>query len=632
VAAAGSGVGKGNPAPRLLYNKIAEVKVMSRRFKLHAVLAAAGLFGAFSAGATRTEGAISIDVAALKAAGCFNQAACTVEGANVSAVGGTIAKKTLNGGAGFGVNGGPAGGEIDIGEALSIDYGGPRSVLAIKVLFLYNGPEFGDRAETAQIVADGTAFTLAVRGDANNAGADWSGPGTVSKCGGTTATGTGCFVIVDPFPAPVRVLEFKAAPGGAPFGGGSPTSESDYGIGFVDAAPQSTLELQDCSGVTGCTVTSVDGALGFGLNNVQVTNPGGSTEALVIPVRFPDCRYVPQACLDLLPPAGDIAANDDAAREALIGLGVIKPLDPAGPARLSPVAELLNVTPLLPSEVASLYDASGTPPGGLPPMYIGARWRGQSINDFRIDAYFFKTDSGIQFSEVFEGLIDVSVLTGHELGCVADPGNLLAWDVITTVSEVAKSVGGRYADMPVNVGCINPTKVAGSRLSLFSINLEIAPDTWGPTARSYGPEVTTANDAVFARLVQSLWRDVGDAKANYACRQADPAPAGGTPPIARADCRRLASLWTITEFKIGLCVDATFYPASAYRDWICGLARHDADEFADALPASPAGPDPYNRLGEMGARLDVFRHVWDERFLRSLKPQGFCREKGTCAP
>jgi hypothetical protein len=30
--------------------------------------------------------------------------------------------------------------------------------------------------------------------------------------------------------------------------------------------------------------------------------------------------------------------------------------------------------------------------------------------------------------------------------------------------------------------------------------------------------------------------------------------------------------------------------------------------------------------------VDVFQHVWDDRFLNSLKPGGFCREKGSCAP
>ena len=54
--------------------------------------------------------------------------------------------------------------------------------------------------------------------------------------------------------------------------------------------------------------------------------------------------------------------------------------------------------------------------------------------------------------------------------------------------------------------------------------------------------------------------------------------------------------------------------------------------FETALPANATGPDPYNRLGELQARTDVFQHAWDERFLKSIKPLGFCREKGTCAP
>jgi hypothetical protein len=293
---------------------------------------------------------------------------------------------------------------------------------------------------------------------------------------------------------------------------------------------------------------------------------------------------------------------------------------------------MLNVTPLLPPEVKALFDASGTPPDGLPPLYIGPRWRGQAVNGHWFDGYFFRTETGVVFSDVFEGLVDVSVLTGDELGCEANPGNLLAWDVITTVSELARGSGGRHVDTPINVGCINPTKVAGNRLSLYSINLEAVPDTWGPTVTSAHPRVTANNDAVFARFVQSLWQDVGDSRANYACKQADPQPTGGTPPLSKTDCGKLASRWSIARFKVDLCVAAAFYPASGYRNWICGLAADYVAAFESALPAAATGPDPYNRLGELKARVDVFQHVWDERFLKSLKPGGFCREQGACPP
>ena len=595
---------------------------------VRAVLAAVVLAGTSAAGATDT---ISIDPSALQAAGCFGLATCTVEGANVSTAAGVLTKKILNGATGFGVSGGASGSEIDIGETLGVEFGQPRSVVAIKVLFLFNGPEFGDKAEKASVTADGTTYTLSVRRNADDAGADWTGSGTVTKCGATTSTGTGCFLIQDPFPGAVSTLAFRAVAGGPPFSG-SGSNNSDYALGFIDVAAQSIVELQECSGETGCPVAIVNGTVGFSLNSMQVANPGGSTEALVIPVQFPDCRYVPQACLDLLPPAGDTAASDDARRALLIDLGVIKTLDPYGAAKLNPAAQMLNVSQLLPAAVLALFDTSGTPPGGLPPLYIGPRWRGQLINDHRIDAYFFKTDSGVVFNDVFGGLVDVSALTGDELGCVAVPGNLLAWDMITTASELAKSVGGRYMDTPVNVGCINPSKVTGSRLSLFSINLEPVWTTFGPTIKSSKAIVTVNNDAVFARMVQSLWKDIGEVRSQYACKQFDPSPTGGVAPLSSALCKKLASIWSHADLKIKLCVNATFSPLTGYAYGVCEYAREITDEFAAAIPGAASGPDPFNRLGELLARVQVFQHIWDERFLNSLDPAGFCREKGSCPP
>ncbi len=71
---------------------------------------------------------------------------------------------------------------------------------------------------------------------------------------------------------------------------------------------------------------------------------------------------------------------------------------------------------------------------------------------------------------------------------------------------------------------------------------------------------------------------------------------------------------------------------NAYQASVCGLAREYVDDFEAALPATATGPDVYNRLGELKGRSEVFRHVWDERFLNSIKPNGFCRERGTCPP
>ena len=60
---------------------------------------------------------------------------------------------------------------------------------------------------------------------------------------------------------------------------------------------------------------------------------------------------------------------------------------------------------------------------------------------------------------------------------------LLEWDTITRVSETHLSVGGRYIDSLINVGCRNPIKTVVSETSFFPY-LEISPDTYGPTVDS----------------------------------------------------------------------------------------------------------------------------------------------------
>jgi hypothetical protein len=603
---------------------------MSRRFMVRAVLAAASVL-AVSASNKAGADAINIDPGELADHGCFGQAACDLDGADIAATGGTLQKKDLNSASGFGVSGGASGPEIDIGQTLRVDFDESRSIVAIKVLFLFNGPEFSDRAEKARVIADGTTYILSTLNDADDADATWSGPGTVTQCGATTQAGTGCFIITDPFPGAVSRLDFSAVTGTAPFAG-SGTNDSDYSIGFIDVAAQVALDFDNCATASGCPAASVDGTPAVTLSSMQVANAGDPDDAIVIPVRLPDCRYIPQACVEMLPPAGDHASSENAAREILIGLGVIKPLVPTGPNRYVPAAQILNVKPLLPAEVTSLFDSSGTPPNGLPAMYVASEWRGQAVNDFWFDGLFFKTDAGFIFSDTFDGLIDVSVLTGNELGCVADLGDLKAWDMITTVSEQARSVDGRYIDSLINVGCVNPTKVKGTRLSLYSVNFEVAPDTFGPTIKSRQKRLTQNNDAVFARLVQSLWTDLGEIRANYACKQSDPVPAGGVAPLSKNLCKKLAVHWAIADLKVDLCVVAAFYPASSYQGWICGLASESVGTFESLLPAAATGPDDFNRLGELKTRVEVFQHVWEERFLNSLKPAGFCREKGTCPP
>jgi hypothetical protein len=598
---------------------------MRHRKELRAALFSSFLVAAFAAGPVAAQQGFAIDPGSW--ADCIGDATCTLEQATITATGGVLAQKNSAGVVGLGVGGGASGEEIDIGQQLTVDFGEARTVAAIQVLFLYNGPEFDDRAEIASIKADGVAYTLSVGNDSDNASATWTGSGTVESCGTTTASGTGCFLINAPFAGTVSKLEFTALPG-APPAGGAGTNDSDYSIGFIDVTSGVLIDLDDCATETGCVIARVNGEVAVSVNSLNFTSSDGDAHAQVFRVRLPDCRYLPQLCRTLLGGTGTV--SPDTARQFLISAGVIVPLDPSGPNRLKPAAQRFNATPLLPPEVTALFDSSGQAPTGLPPLQIGARWRGQDENGYFFDALFFKVDPDVVFSDTFEGLIDVSKLTGQELGCFAVTNDLLAWDVITAVSETYKSLGGQYVDTMTNVGCINPTKISGVRWSLYPVNLEITPDTYAPTIKSGKATVTVNNDAVFARLVQSLWDDVGESRRTYACKQAD-SPSSQA-PLSSAACKKLALLWEIAELKVNLCVAASFLPRNVLGNLVCSLARRTVQDYAAVLPATATGPDVANRLGEQKARVETWLHVWDTRYIPSIKSKGFCREKGTCPP
>jgi hypothetical protein len=599
--------------------------IMLQRFRRRAALLACTVIS-LSSPALHAQEAVTIDPSTWS--GCIGQTSCQIGNATVTSSGGALAERATNGAVGLGIAGGPSGGEIDIGETLSIRFPTAREVTALKILFLYNGPEFDDLAEVARITANGQAFTLAVGDDADDAGATWNGAGTVEKCGTTTASGTGCFLITNPFPSAVTEVTLTAMPGTKPFGGGG-TNNSDFALGFMDVAGGFAIDLRDCAGAEGCVIAKVDGEVAATLNSVKLADPEGPSGVTVFRVRLPDCRYLPQLCRQLLlPKAPKVAAP--AARNYLIRIGVIQPFEPDGPSRSKPSAQRLNVTPLLPDEIRSLFDASGDPPNGLPPLLISARWRAQAANGFFFDAFFFKAEQGVAFRDTFGGEIDVSKLTGRELGCFAVPGELLEWDVITAVSETYRSIGGNHIDTITNVGCRNPTKIAGTRLSLYPVNLEITPDTFAPTIKSAKPKLTVANDAVFARLVQSLWDDVAASRRELACVNVDPTP--GAPAIAEADCQALAATWALADHKIDECVAAAFKPRTDAATATCNLARQLVMQYEAQLPETPAGPDVANRLGEQKARVETWLHIWDTRYIPSIKPTGFCAERKKCAP
>lgn len=634
---------------------------------------------------------ITIDRNAWSTAGCLGQSACAIGGATLTAANlKLMGEKQVNGAFGLGVQGGAAANEVDVGEHLGIQLPNAYSVTAIQVLFLYNGPEFSDVNEEVAITTTdagtNTQHVYTLRASAENT-ASWNGAGQVVNCGATSSTGTGCFLITNPFPpdVPIGSVSFTAA--------GHPTS--DFAIGkvhaavtgvygvrtsftsglaymsdrdarnvralrpdsaaltalsaaFVDpdapdgilstspyqpdgltVAPGNSLDLAECA-VNCAYRTTQDGVVAASFNNVTVA--AGPTDARVFEVvGIVDCRYRPQDCRVLLN-GNPTPVSDAVALQELIDAGWIACVG-AAPC-LEPARELLNVKPQLPSDVTSQFDASGVPPNGLPPLYVSRQFRGQAWNDYRFNAFFFKTATGVVFANTFGGEIDVSRLTGRELGCeppdspffqpapIPNPtiADRLRWDVITTASETVVSVGGQYIDTLTNVGCRNPTKISGGRLSLVPYNLEIAPDTYGPTVRSSSPSVTLQNDGVFARLVQSLYSDLYSTLNDYTCQPLNT-------PLTKARCDQLRKLWSSGKQKLDKCVNAAFLPKASASNENCQSFRNQFDSYKLALPASASGADPKNRLGEQKWRWEVIKHAFETRFLPSIPAKGYCRER-----
>jgi hypothetical protein len=299
-----------------------------------------------------------------------------------------------------------------------------------------------------------------------------------------------------------------------------------------------------------------------------------------------------------------------------------------------PAAQLLNVTALFPHEILDLFDASGVPPAGLPNLLISRQYIATSRTNFLFDAFFYVTEPGVQFKDTFTAEFDVPVLeTGvatPTLRCDPDPNNLIAWDIMTNVSERYRStdINGdinsfEYVDTLTNVGCRNPTKTLQKGISLIPYNLAINPDTYGPKITGV-TDVTHGNDAVFARLVQNLYDDLEFVRRELACKTVD--ATSGQPPISASVCNSLASKWATGKIKLDTCIAAAFKPKQSTGDTNCQAFATQLANFRALIPATTPVRDIANRVGELKMRVDVLSNLFTTRMLPSLTAAGFCRE------
>jgi hypothetical protein len=380
-------------------------------------------------------------------------------------------------------------------------------------------------------------------------------------------------------------------------------------------APGIVVDLSTC-GADCVLLSDKDGTSAASLSNVKLA--GSKSGMTLFQVKdIADCRWAPDLCAGKSNVVFD--ANGNNIPLPPVPVGTASPNGPLGNAN----ALFLNVTPLLPVEITALFDGSGKPPKGLPKLLISPQYRAQDEQGFLFEALFGITDDGVVFQGTFDLLFDVGKLAGNKLGCGYDYSEARKpnrdWDVITTVSERVVTAGGpasvtdpnngdRYVDTLVNTGCINPTKGSGERWSMYAYNLEIAPNT----------------DAVFAKLLVSLYDDLQETHDQLACKS--PAvDTGGGAQLTRSVCSNLQKQWASGKIKLDKCYKASTEPKSSAGSENCQSFLSQLKGYQSTLNSATttAALDPANRLGELKARVFVLIHVYNDRFLPSIPKNGF---------
>jgi hypothetical protein len=354
------------------------------------------------------------------------------------------------------------------------------------------------------------------------------------------------------------------------------------------------------------------------MTNVQldVNSPDG---LVVFQIKnIPDCRYFntvtsppPAACL-----ASNVMFKADGTPVTYAASGGVP----------EPHKVFLNVRPLLPLEITRVK----TLPARmlLSPRYKALTPKGRNT----FDALFGIAEPGVRFRETFDANFDLEDLLGPniKLGCGGEDlterlinttaGPQL--DIVVTISEDYTTVGGltnggrQHTDMLVNSDGCDPTDppLSGTRWSMFAYGLMMTPDLDDPTA----PTGVRYSDSILAKLTLSLFKDLGETIDTYACLNND----GGTGvPVSATDCTNLKAGWFNTNDKLTKCVESSTQPLNSTEIRTCNAFEVQYAPFAtlvNGLLKAPTASDPANRVGELKARLEVFRYVYLSQFQPSI--------------
>ena len=153
---------------------------------------------------------------------------------------GTFTTKSQAGYTGAGVAGGGTL-EINPNEAIKGSFAAPLTISNFTLGLLFDGPEYGDVNEVAQITAtyaDSSVhvFTFTATGPTTAA---WTGGGSFVNLSSATNGLGAVWSVSDPFSgASVTSLSFTALPGTVGSAGGTGSSQSDFVLISVSAVPE----------------------------------------------------------------------------------------------------------------------------------------------------------------------------------------------------------------------------------------------------------------------------------------------------------------------------------------------------------------------------------------------------------
>jgi hypothetical protein len=151
--------------------------------------------------------------------------------------------KENNGAVGLGVL--PGDPEIEVGESVTGVFSTPVILDAFRLLFFYNGPEYGDPLEIARVSINGGSSVGTLTAGAADNTALWSIAGaSVANCGATTGAGTGCFDVFSPFGgALISSIAFTAVHSEGGSGNDSDFSLSTFQVTGAQVPEPATLIL-----------------------------------------------------------------------------------------------------------------------------------------------------------------------------------------------------------------------------------------------------------------------------------------------------------------------------------------------------------------------------------------------------